>query len=349
MPHISLCDHTPINVLWGLTFKNRHLYKLLVFNVCSAASCARRCLRVVCTKLVSGVSNDAGLATYNNPERRDSLPDGTAFNEGRLLDLANDGRMDDMSFVTAQDAAHDETTAMFHDSEGSAFDEEFPFDLAAYGLVDELNSGPFDRVMTRYVADDGMTSVLQGDSFDAAASRGTPKAVTIENRVDGMVWSVIEDALTGGKGASEDLMLDDDAMDDIILSMAHDAISGRADSEPVNLYVPLDEMISSMLELVFFGPAASKGRYSPREETQVGSNTERSQDAPMCTPETVSGFDGNESMREMHDHEPSSSAEDDNQPGDRSTDGEALVVRKARKGRWKWPWEIWGRVRRKRQ
>ena len=275
------------------------------------------------------------------------LTGGTDFNEGSLLDLADDGGMDGMSLVTAQDSAPDETTAMFHYSEDSAFHEEFPFELAAHSLIDELNSGPFDHVMTRYAADDGMTSVLQGDSFDGAASGGTPKAVTIDDRVDGMVWSVIEDALTGGEGASEDLMLDDDAMDDLIWSMAHDAISGRVDSEPAKLHVPLDEMVSSMMENAFFGPAASKGRYSSREETPVGSDAGRSEDTPMYTPKNVNGFDGNNSIREVHDHNPSSAVEDDHEAGDSNPDGEAAVVRRARKGGRKWPRKLWGRVRRK--
>ena len=316
------------------------------------ASCARRCFRVVCTQLVSGVSTNADLAPDTDLESNDSMTDDAAVDAESLSDPADDGRIDGMSLETAEDAVDRKTgKSMPRDSDGNVVDEEIPFDLAAGDLIDELSFGPFGEFLTGYAAGGDTTSVLKDDLFDRAApqaSEAASKAVILDDRVNAMVRSVIDDALAGREDLG-DAMFENDVMDDLLWSMIHDALAGRSSSEPVNLDDTLEEMVTSMLDHAFFGAAASEARFPSHEENSARSDAGGSDFAPLYTPEMALGLYGGGSMPRVNDHNPSSAVEDDHEAGGANPDGEALVVRKARKRRWKWLRKIWGRVRRKRQ
>lgn len=252
---------------------------------------------------------------------------------------------DEMSAEAAEDAADDETRrSMPHDSDGNAADEDIPYDLAAGNLIDEMSFGQFGEKIRGYEPYDPLFDEPAPEAPDMA-----PKAAIMDDRVNAMVWSVIEDAHAGRDG-SDDGMFEDDAMDNLLWSMMHDALAGRAVSEPVNLHASLDDMVTSMLEYAFFGPAASKAHHSSHEGKSAGSDAGvGSQDAPVLTPEIAIEFGGDGSPPKVGgDHNPSSAADDDHQAGDSNPDDEApVVVRKARKGGWKWVRKIWTRVRRK--
>lgn len=252
---------------------------------------------------------------------------------------------DEMSAEAAEDAADDEMRrSMPHDSDGKAADEDIPFDLAAGNLIDEMSFGAFGEMIRGYEPYDPLFDEPAPETLDMAS-----KAAIMDDRVNAMVWSVIEDALAG-RDDSDDGMFEDDAMDNLLWSMMHDALAGRAVSDPVNLHDSLDEMVTSMLEYAFFGPAASNVHFSSHEGKSAGSDAEvGSEDAPMFTPEIAIELGGDGSPPKVDgDHNPSSAADDDHQAGDNSSDDEApVVVRKARKGGWKWVRKVWARVRRK--
>ena len=289
--------------------------------------------------LVSDISAD-GYIAGDDLGSRDAFSDGTVFDAESLPDPADDGSMDEMDLTIPQVAFDDGMRSILHDIEGNSVNEESLGDLAAYNLIDELSRRPFGHVMTEHAAGDVMEFVLQDDVLDREVS----KAAILENRLNAMVWSVIEDAITGGK-EYEHRILDVGAKDDLLLAMMHDALFGRAVFEFVNRHGTLEDMVVSMLDHAFAGPAITEFLRSAREKASYEADTRRSDNSP--TPGMATDFHDNDSLREVHDNSPSSAEGGAHQAGDSSPDGEAPVVRKGRKGARKWLRTIWKGVRRK--
>ena len=147
----------------------------------------------------------------------------------------------------------DEIAFELYDTVDKAFYEDLRSALDAYGVVDEMmNIWPFDPWKTEHAGGDEVSSALYGDNFDGAVS----EPVGLDDLVNDLVLSVMHDALARGT-APKDLTIDA-ATDNRMWSKLREAIAGRAASDPENLADALDAVVTCLLHDTFFGQGASE-------------------------------------------------------------------------------------------
>lgn len=186
--------------------------------------------------------------------------DGSTLDEELPISRAADGLIEDTGTWPfdpgmKEHATADEFTPVMYDNGDSVFYEDLRSALDAYGVVDEtVSTWPSDPGMVEHAAADGSTSALYDDIFDGAES----EEVDLGNSVNNLVLSVVRDALKRGTDMTPEDPIIDAAMDHVMWSKLHDAISGQAVPKSGNLADALDEVVTCLLHDTFFGPEASE-------------------------------------------------------------------------------------------
>ena len=173
------------------------------------------------------------------------------------------GKFKEARFPTVDATAADEELPLELTSDtgdgsdhSNVFNEERPVVITNDGVLDgiRIRLGAFGPVIPAY----SVAIKTQLTPHDTLSDKATKKTVAFGNVVTDLVLSLAKEALAGKASAAPLL---DDGVDDLMWAKLHHSTSrtGRAAAGDTHLGDALDYTLTNVLHKTFFGPVASKG------------------------------------------------------------------------------------------